>query len=83
MSTGSPRAVIENYDVARTLRFVAFGMAMGPIIGRWILILERQLPMRQGLNKNVQLAKRVLADQVIMCVPSVLGTRRLIDRPWA
>lgn len=70
MSTGSPRAVIENYDPVRTLRFAAFGMAMGPIIGRWILILERQLPMRQGLNKNVQLAKRVLADQVIMSVPA-------------
>lgn len=40
------------------------GRALMP--GRWINILERSVPMRAGLNNNIQLAKRVLADQAIM-----------------
>ncbi|WVN87503.1 uncharacterized protein L203_102685 [Cryptococcus depauperatus CBS 7841] len=32
------------YDPVRTLRFAIFGMGMGPIIGRWMSVLERRLP---------------------------------------
>ncbi|WVQ84796.1 hypothetical protein IAT38_006953 [Cryptococcus sp. DSM 104549] len=62
------------YDPERTLRFAVFGMAMGPLIGRWMRLLERQIPMRaaaltagKGSQGNgLVLAKRVLADQLIM-----------------
>ncbi|ODN84927.1 hypothetical protein, variant 2 [Cryptococcus amylolentus CBS 6039] len=70
------------YDPARTLRFAVFGMAMGPIIGRWMRLLEKRIPMpnvsrgggltlpgevvRKKGGEGVQLAKRVLADQVVM-----------------
>lgn len=71
---------MSTYDVNRTLRFAAFGMAMGPLIGqlphlfplvsllvgRWMRLLERHVPLRPGMNQTVQLAKRVLADQAIM-----------------
>ncbi|KAK4689869.1 protein Mpv17, partial [Tremellales sp. Uapishka_1] len=56
-----------SFDPERTLRFAVFGMAMGPIIGRWMRILERSIPMKVGQNGGgLQLAKRVLADQLIM-----------------
>ncbi|EIW71354.1 hypothetical protein TREMEDRAFT_67721 [Tremella mesenterica DSM 1558] len=56
-----------SYDFERTLRFSVYGMAMGPIIGRWLRLLERQLPVRQGTKGNgLQFAKRVFADQAIM-----------------
>ncbi|ODO03551.1 hypothetical protein L198_02399 [Cryptococcus wingfieldii CBS 7118] len=70
------------YDYARTLRFTIFGMAMGPFVGRWMSFLETRIPMgnivrsgrvvlpgrvvKQRGGDNAQLAKRVLADQVIM-----------------
>ncbi|WVQ77498.1 hypothetical protein IAR50_007184 [Cryptococcus sp. DSM 104548] len=71
------------YDYARTLRFTVFGMAEGPLIGRWMSFLERRIPMRNILKsggstiahgaatrrqrgEGLQIAKRVLADQVIM-----------------
>ncbi|KAL7414828.1 hypothetical protein BDY24DRAFT_384720, partial [Mrakia frigida] len=34
------------YDPVRSLRFVAFGIGMGPIIGRWNNVLERNFPLR-------------------------------------
>ncbi|KAL7425294.1 hypothetical protein Q5752_000982 [Cryptotrichosporon argae] len=55
-----------SYDAERTLRFAIYGMAMGPLIGRWLRILERTIPMKAGGSQTVQLAKRVLADQAIM-----------------
>ncbi|WVQ77499.1 hypothetical protein IAR50_007185 [Cryptococcus sp. DSM 104548] len=76
----SPRP--PKYDYARTLRFAAFGMAMGPFIGRWMAFLERRIPMgyvsksagatlpqaaaRSKGGEGVQLAKRVMADQMVM-----------------
>ncbi|TYJ52904.1 hypothetical protein B9479_006492 [Cryptococcus floricola] len=70
------------YDPTRTLRFAVFGMAMGPIIGRWMRLLEKRIPMpnvsrgggltlpggvvRKKGGEGIQLAKRVLADQVVM-----------------
>lgn len=46
---------------------------MGPLIGRWMHLLERRIPMRSGASgQGVQLFKRVLADQAIMCVVPVL-----------
>ncbi|OCF34394.1 hypothetical protein I316_03908 [Kwoniella heveanensis BCC8398] len=55
------------YDPERTLRFAIYGMAMGPLIGRWMRLLEKAIPIRAGAAGNgVQLAKRVAADQAIM-----------------
>jgi protein Mpv17 len=63
------------YDTARTLRFFTFGFAMGPLIGRWNLVLEKYFPLRiassqgQGQAGKVSgraLAKRVAVDQLFM-----------------
>ncbi|KAJ3526130.1 hypothetical protein NM688_g8298 [Phlebia brevispora] len=62
------------YDFNRTARFFAFGLGMGPLIGRWNLLLERHFPLRKhhpyfGQVGNVSLralGKRVAADQLIM-----------------
>lgn len=55
------------YDYERTLRFAVYGMGMGPVIGRWLKLLERQIPVIVGAKGNgLQFAKRVLADQTIM-----------------
>ncbi|RSH93113.1 hypothetical protein EHS25_007466 [Saitozyma podzolica] len=60
----------HEYSLARTGRFAAFGMLMGPIIGGWMRILEKQLPLRKGIGQRggngLQLTKRVLADQLVM-----------------
>ncbi|ORY34585.1 hypothetical protein BCR39DRAFT_513490 [Naematelia encephala] len=67
MSKTDQRSFFQIYDPERTLRFAVFGMAMGPIIGRWMRLLERQIPIRAGAKGNgLQLAKRVLADQLMM-----------------
>jgi protein Mpv17 len=47
---------------------------MGPFIGRWLRILERHIPMVKAAaggsstSAGIQVAKRVLADQVVMSV---------------
>ncbi|KAG8907308.1 hypothetical protein FRB99_004757 [Tulasnella sp. 403] len=58
----------RNYDVSRTLRFIAFGVGMGPLIGRWNRFLETAFPLRSAGGKVSfrSLAKRVAADQTIM-----------------
>jgi len=65
-------------DLERTARFAAFGIGMGPLIGRWNLVLEKNFPLRAlagssssgqaaaGKVSGKALAKRVLADQAIM-----------------
>lgn len=56
-----------SFDIERTIRFAIFGMAMGPLIGRWMKVLDRGFPMRAGGKGNgLQLAKRVAADQLVM-----------------
>lgn len=68
----SSDVVKPSYDPERTLRFAVFGAAMGPFIGRWLRLLERHIPMVKAgaggasSSTGIQLAKRVLADQVIM-----------------
>jgi hypothetical protein len=45
---------------------------MGPFIGKWLRLLEKHIPMVQAGgagSTGIQLAKRVLADQVVMYVP--------------
>jgi hypothetical protein len=37
MKEPSASALSKQYDPERTLRFVAFGMAMGPLIGEYTL----------------------------------------------
>ncbi|KAI0728622.1 hypothetical protein C8Q72DRAFT_833562 [Fomitopsis betulina] len=69
------------YDIPRTLRFAAFGVGMGPMIGRWNFVLERYFPLRSanvppgGGKAPVSLralGKRVAADQLFMA-PIGLG----------
>jgi len=59
-----------NYDVQRTLRFFAFGVGMGPLLGRWNRFLERRFPLRTGYPSSkvslLAVGKRVAADQLIM-----------------
>jgi protein Mpv17 len=55
------------YDVYRTLRFAAFGVAIGPLVGVWMKFLERRIPLKiPGGNTGVQTAKRVFMDQVVL-----------------
>ncbi|KIO29666.1 hypothetical protein M407DRAFT_242533 [Tulasnella calospora MUT 4182] len=58
----------KNYDPARTIRFIAFGVGMGPLIGRWNKFLEHAFPLRAAGGKVsfTSLAKRVAADQTMM-----------------
>ncbi|EPS99138.1 hypothetical protein FOMPIDRAFT_1031049 [Fomitopsis schrenkii] len=69
------------YDIPRTLRFAAFGLGMGPIIGRWNFVLERYFPLRsanvppgggKGPVSLRALGKRVAADQLFIA-PIGLG----------
>lgn len=47
---------------------------MGPFIGKWLRLIEKHIPMVKaaggggGSSTGIQLAKRVLADQVVMYV---------------
>jgi len=58
----------RKYDLVRTLRFAAFGVSMGPIIGRWNKFLEHAFPLRsaRGKVRLPSLLKRVAADQTLM-----------------
>ncbi|OJT14363.1 Protein sym1 [Trametes pubescens] len=65
------RSTHWRYDIPRTLRFFAFGFGMGPVIGRWNLLLEKHFPLRTlgGKTGKVSvraLARRVGADQLLM-----------------
>jgi len=71
-----------HYDLHRTLRFATFGVAMGPLIGRWNKFLEHAFPLRPARLDSIYgsrgkvslraLGKRVLGDQVVMA-PIGLG----------
>ncbi|KAF8845397.1 hypothetical protein BDN67DRAFT_919911 [Paxillus ammoniavirescens] len=57
------------WDASRTLRFFCFGCGMGPLLGRWNLLLERRFPLRRRRTHRVSLkalSKRVAADQFVM-----------------
>jgi len=58
------------YDIARTARFFAFGVGMGPLLGRWNRFLEHRFPLRGIATSNrvsiSALGKRVAADQLFM-----------------
>ncbi|CDZ97346.1 Peroxisomal membrane protein MPV17 and related proteins [Phaffia rhodozyma] len=41
------------YDPWRTLRFLAFGVAIGPLIGKWNVILEKNFPLRPATAKSI------------------------------
>ncbi|OCF73374.1 hypothetical protein I204_06606 [Kwoniella mangroviensis CBS 8886] len=63
----TPTSPTPSYDPERTLRFAIYGMAMGPLIGHWMRLLERAIPVRIGSKgAGLGLAKRVAADQMIM-----------------
>lgn len=55
------------FDPYRTLRFAAFGVAIGPLVGVWMKFLERTIPLRvPGGSTGVQTAKRVFMDQFVL-----------------
>jgi len=57
------------YDPKRSARFFAFGVLMGPIMGRWNSFLEVTFPLRSFAAPKVNplaLAKRVALDQLFM-----------------
>ncbi|KAG7531069.1 hypothetical protein FFLO_04563 [Filobasidium floriforme] len=55
------------YDPYRTLRFAAFGVAIGPLVGVWMKFLERKIPLKvPGGSTGVQTAKRVFMDQFVL-----------------
>lgn len=69
----------QRYDWYRTARFAIFGVSMGPLIGRWNGVLEKNFPLRAAITKNTTapatstgqvsfkaLGKRVIADQTFM-----------------
>lgn len=58
----------KTLDFARTARFAAFGIGMGPLLGRWNLFLEKNYPLRSvgGKVSLKSLGKRVLVDQTLM-----------------
>jgi len=62
----------QRYDLQRTIRFAAFGIGMGPLIGRWNVFLEKNFPLRtvggsrSGTVDLKALGKRVFADQSFM-----------------
>jgi hypothetical protein len=55
------------FDPYRTLRFCAFGVAIGPFVGVWMKFLERKFPLKApGVSTGVQTAKRVFMDQFVL-----------------
>lgn len=74
------------YDIPRTLRFFAFGLGMGPLIGRWNFFLERHFPLRaNGSTGKVSvkaLSKRVAADQLLIApigLSLFIGTMSMME----
>ncbi|WWC92631.1 uncharacterized protein L201_007590 [Kwoniella dendrophila CBS 6074] len=63
----TPNSPRPSYDLERTARFAIYGMAMGPLIGRWMRLLEKAIPVKIGqAGAGLGLAKRVAADQLVM-----------------
>jgi len=46
MPPARTKEAVPSYDPVRTLRFVAFGTFMGPILARWNHFLEHRFPLR-------------------------------------
>ncbi|KAH7104751.1 hypothetical protein BKA62DRAFT_477504 [Auriculariales sp. MPI-PUGE-AT-0066] len=66
---------VVRYDPMRSMRFAAFGLAMGPFIGRWIKFLEHQFPMPKTNSSRANLlalTKRVASDQAVMAPAGLL-----------
>ncbi|KAF8499453.1 hypothetical protein JB92DRAFT_2579013, partial [Gautieria morchelliformis] len=56
------------YDPVRTIRFAVFGATMGPVIGKWMKVLELRFPLRSVTRKPnlAAIVKSVASDQLIM-----------------
>lgn len=52
------------WDFIRTLRFIGWGAACGPIFYKWYGFLNRRFPLPKQ-NYSVSLAKRVAMDQTV------------------
>ncbi|BEJ14755.1 hypothetical protein CspHIS471_0405220 [Cutaneotrichosporon sp. HIS471] len=63
----------EPWDAARTARFAAFGFAMGPFVGKWLIALDRVFPLPKVGSPVPAVAKRVISDQLVFA-PAGLAT---------
>lgn len=78
----------QDWDLARTTRFFAFGVGMAPLLAEWNHFIEHRFPLRTsvgnvaGTTAKVSLAalgKRVAVDQVafapfgLMCFVGAMG----------
>ncbi|GMK59340.1 hypothetical protein CspeluHIS016_0703550 [Cutaneotrichosporon spelunceum] len=63
----------DSWDAARTARFAAFGFAMGPFVGKWLIGLDRVFPLPKTGSAVPAVVKRVLADQLVFA-PAGLAT---------
>lgn len=54
------------WDVARSGRFLAFGVGMAPLLAEWNFFIERRFPLRTQLGKVslAALGRRVAVDQI-------------------
>lgn len=73
------------YDPVRTLRFAVFGAALGPIIGAWMRLLERAIPMRaltsstlSGPGKGGMMGKMGKRTMTIQLVKRVMADQILM-----
>jgi protein Mpv17 len=53
------RIQIPSYDPTRTLRFIAFGTFMGPILARWNHFLEHRFPLRPSTPAVASAAQKL------------------------
>nr|ODN80098.1 hypothetical protein L203_05905 [Cryptococcus depauperatus CBS 7841] len=76
------------YDPVRTLRFAIFGMGMGPIIGRWMSVLERRLPfppklvLPSSVGGKVAAGGSATAGQGLTVAKRVLADQTVIVVGW-
>lgn len=67
MRGGDDRAL---WDVARSGRFLAFGVGMAPLLAEWNQFIETRFPLRTQLGRVslAALGRRVAVDQIALCV---------------
>ena len=58
------------WDVARSGRFLAFGVGMAPLLAEWNQFIETRFPLRTQLGRVnlAALGRRVAVDQIALCV---------------
>ena len=58
------------WDLARSGRFLAFGVGMAPLLAEWNQFIENRFPLRDQLGRVslAALGRRVAVDQIALCV---------------